>query len=327
MMGGKKMRSLKKGLILMLIILMAFTWTACSNSEPQGESKEEDNTIAESSDGAETTYPLTFKDTAGNEVTLEKAPEKIVSVSASITETIFAVGLGDKIVGRDEYSNYPAETKEIEVVGNYVEPNTELIINLEPEVLFVSSPMPDAATQLIEAAGIKTIVISDQTDVDGVLENIKLVGKIGNVQETANKLVEDLEAQRKEVTDKVKDIKEKKVFVDLQGFVSVGPDTFIDSMLQEINAVNIAADSGTAWPTLTLEKIVEDNPDIYISLYPTVEEIKGNGGLQSVAAVENDNIIYFPWGTEENDILSRSGPRVMKSLEILAKAIHPEAFQ
>lgn len=320
------MKTLKKVLILMLVTLIAFTWTACSNDKPQEESTGEGNTTTESSDGTETIYPFTFKDTADNEITLEKTPERIVSVSASITETLFAVGLGDQIVGRDEFSNYPEETKEIEVVGNYVEPNTELIIDLEPEVLFVSSPMPEDATQLIKAAGIKTIVISDQTDVDGVLENIQLIGKIGNVQETANKLVEDLDIARKEITDKVKDTEEKKVFVDLQDFVSVGADTFIDSMLQEINAVNIAADSDTAWPTLTLEKIVDANPDVYISLYPTVEEIKGNGGLQSVAAVENDNIIYFPWGTEENDILSRSGPRVMKGLEFLAKAIHPEAF-
>lgn len=320
------MKTLKKVLILVLVTLMAFTWTACSNDKSQQGSTEEENTITESSNGTETTYPFTFKDTAGNEITLERVPERIVSVSASITETLFAVGLGDQIVGRDEFSNYPEETKEIEVVGNYVEPNTELIIDLEPEVLFVSSPMPEDATQLIEAAGIKTIVISDQTDVDGVLKNIQLIGKIGNVQEIANKLVEDLEVQRKEVVDKVKGTEDKKVFVDLQGFVSVGPDTFIDSMLQEINAVNIASDSDTAWPTLTLEKIVEENPDIYISMYPTVEEIKSNGGLQSVTAVKDDKIIYFPWGTEENDILSRSGPRVMKGLEFLAKAIHPEAF-
>lgn len=320
------MKIFKKIAVLMLVALMAFTWTACSTNTPKEEIKEEETPTTETNKGTETTYPFTFKDTSDNEVTLEKAPEKIVSVSASITETLFAVGLGDQIIGRDEFSNYPEETKDIKVVGNYVEPNTELIIDLEPEVLFVSAPMPDDATQLIEGAGIKTIVISDQTDVDGVLENIKLVGEIGNVQEKANELVKDLEAKRKEVVDKVKDTEEKKVFVDLQGFVSVGANTFIDSMLQEVNAVNIAADSDTAWPTLTLEKIVDANPDVYISLYPTVEEIKANGGLKSLAAVENDNIIHFPWGTEENDILSRSGPRVMRGLEFLAKAIHPEAF-
>ena len=99
------MKTLKKVLILMLVTLMTFTWTACSNDKPQEESKKEGNTTTESSDGTETTYPFVFKDTAGDEITLEKVPERIVSVSASITETLFAVGLGDQIVGRDEFSN------------------------------------------------------------------------------------------------------------------------------------------------------------------------------------------------------------------------------
>lgn len=320
--GGRKMKNFKKILIFIAIIFMTFTWTACSNAGNEEKANNE-NTTGETT---ETAYPLTITDDLGNEVTFEKAPEKIISVAASNTEILFALGLGDQIIGRDEYSYYPEEAKEIEVVGDYSGPNTELIIDLAPEVVFAQSSVPDDIKQLLESSGIK-VVIFNPSDIDGVLNNIETVGQIANVQEEAKKLIDNMENKRQEIVEKAEGVEERKVFIDLGDFYSVGPNSFIDSMLQEINVVNIAGEADTPYPEMSLEKIIEANPDVYITTFTPEEEIKKIEGIESINAFKNNSIIEIPSGTPENDMIQRPGSRVVDGLEIYAKAIYPEAFE
>ncbi|MPW26935.1 ABC transporter substrate-binding protein [Alkalibaculum sp. M08DMB] len=317
------MIKMNKVLIIITLLLMTFTWTACSNADNSGE--EDTNSNGDTS-VTETTYPLTITDDLGNEVTFEKAPEKIVSVSPGITETLFELGLGENIIGRDGASDYPKAAQDLEIVGDYKGPNTELIIDLAPEVVFAYESIPEDVNQLLEASNIK-VVVFNPTNVDGVLENIKQVGVITNKQTRANELIESMSAKRTEILEKVKDVDQKKVFMDLGDFISVGPNTFINSILEEANAINIASDSDTPWPTLSIEKIIEDNPDVYISTYTSVEDIKSVVGIDVIEAYKNDNIIVIPWGTEEHNMIQRPGPRVVEGLEIYANTIYPELFE
>lgn len=319
------MKKLKKILILITVLFLTFTWTACSNTTSEGnatEGKGQGTTVQTT----ETTYPLTITDDLGNEVTFKKAPEKIVSVAPSNTEILFALGLGDKVVGRDNYSNYPEEAQKIEVVGDFSGPNTEAIIDLAPDVVFAFSSIPEDVKKLLESSNIK-VVIFNPSNIDGVLKNIETVGQIADVQEKASKLIEGMESKRQEIVEKVKDVEKKKVFIDIGDFYSAGPDSFMDSMLQEINAENIAGNADTAYPQLSLEKIIQANPDVYITTATSKEDIKKLDGIQSTNAFKNDNIVEIPMGTQENDIIQRSGPRIVDGLEIFAKAIYPEAFE
>lgn len=318
------MKNMKKAILLFTVVLMTFTWTACSKANNTGSTGTEDK---EETVSTVTTYPLTIKDDLGNEVTFDKAPEKIVSVAPSNTEILFALGLGEKVVGRDEYSLYPAETASVEVVGGYSGPNTEKIIELAPDVIFSSfSSIPDDVRQLFEASNIK-IVVFNPVNIDGILKNINLVGSIANVQPKANELVDSMSTKRKEIVAKVKDVQTKNVFVDLGSYYSVGPNSFIGSMLKEINVTNIAEDSETDYPQLTLEKIIEANPDVYISTITPAADIKKVVGIESTNAFKNNNIIEFAYGTPEHDMIQQPGPRVIEGLEIYAKSIYPEAFK
>lgn len=316
------MKKFKKILIPMLIVFLVFGITACTGengNDDTGDSGNTDNTV--------TSYPLTITDDLGNDVTFDSTPEKIVCVSPGHTEALFALDLGDKIVGRDNYSNYPSQAEAIEVVGDYSAPNTEAIINVAPDVLFSFPSVPEDAKALLEGAGIK-VVVFNPADIDGVMDNIKTIGKILNVQEKAENLVNDMQSKREEITNKVKDLDQPKVFIDISpGFWSVGPNTFMGSIVDELGGVNIAGDADNDYPQLSLEKVIEQNPDVYISTGTSLEELEAYEGIDNINAFKNDQVTVIPWGTEENDIVQRPGPRIIDGFEIYAKAMYPEAFK
>ncbi|MFZ7119934.1 MAG: ABC transporter substrate-binding protein [Eubacteriaceae bacterium] len=310
------MKKINKAVLVITILLLVFSLSACNTGTNSGDA----NT------SLDTTYPLTITDDLGNEVTFDEAPEKIVSVAPSNTEMLFALGLGDKVVGRSEYCNYPEEVASIDTVGTYSAPNTELIIDLAPDVLFSHSSVPDDIKLLLEDAGIK-VVIFNPANIDGVLNNINTVGKICDVQDTSQEVVSAMETKRQEIIEKIQGQESKKVFVDLGTLYSVGPGSFIDSILQELNVINIAGDAETQWPQLSAEKIVDENPQIYISTFTSLEDLQATDGFESIDAFKNDNVVIIPWGTPENDMIQRPSVRVIDGLEIYAKAIFPSAFE
>lgn len=317
------MNKMKKMLLLIAVVIITFTWTGCTKT---GSDTKTDANEQKEAAATKTTYPLTIEDDLGNKVTFDKEPQKIVSVAPSNTEILFALGLGDKVIGRTEYCNYPAQASDVEVVGGFSGPNTEKIIDLAPDVVFAYSSVSKDVKQLLEASNIK-VVIYYPSSIDGILTNIKQVGQIANVQSNANELVKNMSIKRKEITAKVKDVKQKKVFVDIGNYYSVGPNSFIGSMLKEINVKNIATDANTDYPALTLEKIIEANPDVYISTITPAADIKKVVGIDSTQAYKDNMIIEFPFGTVEHDMIQQPGPRVVDGLEIYAKSIYPELFK
>ncbi|MFZ7132734.1 MAG: ABC transporter substrate-binding protein [Eubacteriales bacterium] len=306
----------RKILMMTLIVCLIISMSACTTNTSGDEGN---------SNGDATTYPLTITDDLGNEVTFDAAPEKIVSVAPSNTEILFALELEDKLVGRSDYCNYPEEAASIESVGSYAEPNTESIINLDPDVVFSFTSVPEDAKQLLEGAGMK-VVIFNPANIDGVLSNIEVIGKICNVQEKSAEIIDTMKNKRQGIMDKIATQETKTVFIDLGSFYSVGPKSFIDSILVELNVNNVAGDAETQWPQLSLEKIIEANPDVYISTYSSLEDLQAINGLEVIDAFKNDGVIVIPWGTAENDIVQRPGPRIIDGLEIYAKSIYPDAF-
>ena len=312
------MRKLKKGLIIFMLLSLIIAGVGCSNTK---------STNSNSKAAVATVYPLTITDDVGNKVTIDKAPTKIVSTAPSNTEILFALGLGSKVVGRSQYDNYPEEVKSVTPVGNFSGPNTELITKLAPEVVFtIKGSMTDETKKLLEGVGIKVITFNP-ANIDGVFSDIEMVGQICNVQPKAKELTDSMKAKREEVISKLKNVKSKKVFVDLGNFYSAGKDSFIDSILKELKVDNIAEQTTGQWPQLTVEKIVSSNPEVYISMYTPLKDLKAVSGLSTIAAFKNDNVKVFEFGTLNNDIMQRPGPRVIDGLEVYAKAIYPEVFK
>ncbi len=274
----------------------------------------------------ETVYPITFVDGRGNDISIEREPEKIVSLAPAMTETLYALGAEDKLVGRTDYCYYPEEALAITSIGSFNSPNLEKIIELGPEIILSSDFVSDEMTGQLEAVGAKVIVFNPNS-IDGILNNIIQIGEIVNANETGQEIVDAMQAEREALVAKTADVdKQRSVFVDIGGFYSAGPGSMMDAMLRELNAINIAGDGSSQWVQVSTEEIIADNPDVYISLFAQADEIKATPGFDKINAIKNDRLIYINDQSEQNDMISRSGPRIIKGMALLAEAIYPEQF-
>nr|WP_320027090.1 ABC transporter substrate-binding protein [uncultured Acetobacterium sp.] len=316
-MKKKRMQSL---LVIFVILTLMVSFTGCQQS-----SGTQVTSAVEMKNGA-VTYPLTVTDDMGNMVTIDKEPQKIVSLSPATTEILFAVDAGDKVVGRTDYDNYPEAALAVPSIGDFNAPNVEKIIALTPDLVLASNFISDDIRQQLEATGAKVLVFSP-VSIDGIMNDIITVGEVTNTNNQASQVVTKMIADRQTIIDTVKTAAaQKSVFIDVGDFFSAGPGSMLDSMLTDINAKNIAADAATPWPQLSTEQIITSNPDVYISLYSTPEQIKATPGFDKIAAIKNNQIVYYEFLSPNSDLVQRPGPRIVEGLALLAKDVYPELF-
>ncbi|MEG0379357.1 MAG: ABC transporter substrate-binding protein, partial [Eubacterium sp.] len=154
------------------------------------------------------------------------------------------------------------------------------------------------------------------------------IGKMVNANDKAKEITDGMTKKYDEVKSKAaKASPQKSVFIDIGEYYSAGEASLLGSMLKDINAKNITADTGMQWPQLSTEQIIAKNPDIYVSFLTKPEEIKKVAGFDQINAVKNDGIIYFEMLSPDSDLIQRPGPRIVDGLEILAKDIYPEQFK
>ena len=296
-----------------------------AGGEAAGETAD---TTAGGTEGVQTQYPLTITDDLGNSVTIEAEPERVVSLSPANTETLFALDAGGRVVGRTDYCSYPPEAAEVPSIGTYTSPNTELIISMDPDVVFASDYIDDAIRSQVESAGAKVVVFA-ASDLEGVEQNILTAGQVLNQNEEAQAVVDGMEAEMAELEEILSaKTEEKSAFIDLGDYYSAGPGSLLGNMLEDIGVRNVAADTGEMWPQLSMEKIIESNPDVYISLYSTPEDLRQVAGLSELACIQGeDTLIYFDGLSPEADLIQRAGPRLAEGTRLLAEQIYPELFQ
>jgi len=316
----------KTGILMAVVMLTVLVLGGCGKNIDDSEVSGNDSaTKSEASDNSGA-YPITVTDDLGVEVVINEEPQTIVSLGPCETEIICALGAIDKLVGRSDSDNYPAEVTDIPSIGEYYQPNTELIIGTAPDLVISTNYMEDDVRAQMNDAGIAVYVCYDG-GLDQTLNNILNIGKILNRNDEAQKLVDDMTAKREEIKAACANVdQQRSVFIDLGDFYSAGTGSLLGDMIDEINAINVAADQEGKWPQLTMEQVVAADPDVYISTYPSVDEIKQMPGMASVTAVIDDNVYCFGYGTVEGDLLQRSGPRIMAGLELLARTVYPECF-
>lgn len=318
-----KKNRLKRVSVLFLCAALLLTVAGCSGKTTEQTAQSDSSTVGS------TAYPLTITDDLGNEVQLDAEPQRIVSLAPANTEILYALGLDERVVGRTDYCNYPEAASQVESVGNYNAPNVEKIIGLTPDLILSASTtfLTEDVRAQIEATGTKVIALDPQS-IDAVETDIKLVGQICNVQDKAAELINSMETKRQAIKDKTAQAQEsKKVFIDLGEYYTAGPGSLLDSMLTELNAVNIAGETGQMWTSMTTETIIADNPDVYISLYATADEIKQVAGFDQMKAVQDNAVYAYGPLSPEADQIQRGGPRIVDGLELLAKDIYPELMQ
>ena len=275
-----------------------------------------------------TAYPLTINDDAGRAVTFAHAPMHIISLAPSNTEILYALGLGDRVVGVDDNSDYPAEAKAKPKVGGFAGTNLEQVVALQPDLILASGITAPGLLTALTGRNL-TVVVLNPPDLPGVLADLSLVGQITDVNAQAAQVRGGLEARIAAVAARLKNATTKpRVFFELDPtqFYTAGPHSFVDDLITRAGGTNIAADASTPYPTLSAEQIIAKDPEVIIlsdeSQGVTPESIKARAGWAGISAVKNGRIAAL-----NPDLTNRPGPRVVDALEQLALAIHPELYR
>lgn len=271
-------------------------------------------------------FPLTIKDDAGRQVTIARPPQRIVSIAPSNTEILFALGLGDRVVAVDQFSNFPPEAKQKAQLGSYVKPNLEALVAATPDLVLATEVHTKAVLPELEGRNLTAVVV-DPKNVDEVFDRILLVGKVTGQDARAEKLVGELKERSASVTAKVKDAPKTRVFLELSPELhTAGPGTFVHDLIERSAGQNVAADAGQPWPQLSLEAIVQRDPEVVLLADEvagqTPEKVRSRPAWDKVSAVKAGRVVVI-----DPDLANRPGPRIVDGLELVARALHPDRFR
>lgn len=317
------MKNAKKLLSIILMLCMVFSFAACSNNE-SGNALDNGKNLEQNNQQA-SVYPLTIIDDSGREVVIEKAPEKIASGAPSITEVIYSLGKDKQLVGVTDYCNYPEDTKNKQVIGSYSGPNIEKLIELEID-MFISDKIDDDTLKALNDAGI-TVVISTAKTYNDAFENIKFIGRILDASSKAEEVVSNMKNKEKEILDKIGNESSVTVFYEIwhDPLQCAGPGSFMNDLITLAGGDNIAKDAKSAYAEYSIEKLIEADPQVYLSSddgCKTVDDIKARTGYEEINAIKNNRVYLL-----NQDITSRPGPRIVDALELIAKVLYPDAFK
>ncbi len=273
---------------------------------------------------------VTVTDMTGREITLDKPAERIVALTASDCEILYAIGAGDALVGRGEYCDYPAEVLDVPSVQSGYDTNIEQIIALEPQVLLMSTmAQTEEQVAALEDAGIR-VVVSDAQDIEGVYTAISMIGALMGKEDNAASLVDGMKKSFAELQEKADGDGTKTVYFEVSpleyGLWTAGKGTFMDEITNMLGLRN-AFDDVEGWASISEEQVLERNPDyiVTITMYfgegPTPEEeIMARPGWENVTAVKNGAILNLV-----NNELSRPTPRLVDGANMMFDFVYGEA--
>ena len=240
---------------------------------------------------------MTITDTQGNKFKVEKEPEKIITIGPNLTETVYALGKGDKLIGRTDYDDYPNQVSEVESIGDLMTPNVEKVIDLDADIVLVSGTvMPDYINQMRQNS-VPVFVIDDQSSFEGVYDTILMIGNILNANSKASEIVEDMKGKVADVTNKVNDLEKPTVYY-VVGYGEYGDytatgDTFISFLLEMAGGGNIAKNE-QGW-SYSKEALIEKDPELIIcsDRWDTKQGFMSTPGYEDLTAVKRAR--YLNW--------------------------------
>lgn len=266
-------------------------------------------------------FPVTVTDDAGREVTVEAAPERIVSLAPANTEIVYALGMLDKLVGVTTYDDYPAEVADIAKVGDFVTPNIEAITAAQPDLILATTGVQaDVITQL-EGTGATVIAIDPQT-LDALYTSIETVGKATGTAEAALELVDGMKADIKTIGDAVSAEEPTPCFIEIaqDPLFTAGKGTLLDDLITAAGGTNIVTAEG--YVGYSLEQLVTDDPAVYLATLGSMSDpadLAKRPGYDKLAAVKDQRVYVL-----EDNLVSRPGPRVVAGIAQIAAALHPD---
>ena len=302
--------------VLFVTLLLTLTLTACAPAVPLNDAA-----------------GITITDGLGREIKLTSAAERVVSLAPSNTEILFALGAGDKIVGRDEFSDYPEEAKAIASVGGSMgEYSLEAIVALKPDLVLAAEINSPELVKSLEDLGVTVYYLANPKTLEGLYTNIEIVATLTGRDPT--KLTDSLKGRVAAVDEKIMPLSSRPtVFYEIDATdpskpYTAGVDTFINLLINRAGGFNFTELAGITdpYPQIGLEQLLVTQPNIIIlgdAMWGTTpESVATRPGWDALAAVINGNVFPF-----DDNLLSRPGPRLIDGLEALAKLLHPGVFE
>lgn len=340
------MNKLLQSLLALLIALIGLN--ACSSATPQPSASSEPSATVLNTPEATTqtsteainapSEPATpevegalqITDSFGREVSITSRPERIISLAPSITEILFAIGAGERVVGNTSFCNYPPEAAELPKIGGYTPDliNFEAILDLQPDLVIVGEFEQEPVIATLEQLGIPVVGLV-ATTIDEVYSSIEQIGAItGNGQEAAA-VVEAMRSRIEAISSKVADLpvdQRPRVFWEVfdEPLITTGPSSFISQLIERAGGVNIFADQSEAYPQVSHESVVALDPEVILGTLEQAEplapeRVAQRPGWSNISAVQNGRIHLL-----DSDPVSRAGPRLADALEAMLAALHPE---
>lgn len=318
----KKM--VKKIWALFLIFIMLTAVAACGEDSQGGTTEDKAGTEQVQVKDGQTVYPCTVTGADGSTVTLEKEPEKIVSVSPTLTEMVYALGAGEKMVGRSDYCDYPAEVFDVESMGTIQTPDMEKIISLNPDLVLVSGMLNEEYMTKLSSVGVPVLLVQEVNKFEQVYDIMEMMGLVLNRNEKTAECIAEMKAAVQEVQEKIAGAEAPSVYYVVgygeYGDFTAGGDTFAGDILTIAGGNNIAKDN-SGW-SITLEEIIESDPDIILlPSYYEADFVKAPHYCD-LTAVKEGRVYAI-----DNNMIDRQGYRNAEGIRALAEIFHPEAFE
>lgn len=273
---------------------------------------------------------ITLTDGLGRSVVMNGAAQRIISLAPSNTEILFAVGAGAQIIGRDAYSDYPAEALDVADIGDtYAGLNTELIVSLKPDLILAAEINTAEQVKALEDLGLTVYYLKNPNTLEEMYTNLEIVAQLTGQDPT--KLTDSLKARVAAVDEKILPLSSRiSVFYELDGTdpakpYTAGSGTFINLLIERAGGYNIASDI-EGYPQLSLEQVVAADPMFIVlgdsAFGVTAEAVAARPGWENLSAVKSGQVLPF-----DDNLLSRPGPRLVDGLEALAKLLRPGLFE
>lgn len=311
---------MKKVLALILSIVLIVGLSACQGQQPTTPTPTEQP-------AADTKIEIT--DLKGRKITLDKMPERIVSLSPANTEILFAVGAGDKVVGITSFCDFPAEVKDVEKIGSFEGPNLELIQKAKPDVVLAGGYIQEDLIASLEQLNIP-VISTEATDFNSIFDSIALIGTLSGNDQKAAEVVKGMQDKITEIQDKVKGQTPKSAFyvVWTDPLTTAGSGTFINDVIKAAGGIN-TAEKVEYWAKYSAEELVKDNPEYLLSAVHSTNEgitadfFKKSPVFKNLDSVKNGKVYLM----SDDNVVSRPGPRIVQAIEEIAKVLHGDIIK
>lgn len=267
---------------------------------------------------------ITIVDDHGTTITLRSTPRRIISLAPNVTEILFSLGLGPRVVGVSSYSDYPAAARKLPVVFTLTSLDVEKIVALKPDLLIAAAIVPPTAVAKLRSLHLP-VLVTDPKNIPGILKDIRMVGTATGATAAATAEVASLQRRIDRVETLVQHIAQRpRVFYELdpKQLYTGGRGSFVDSLITMADGVNVAGKINNPYPALSAEQLIAFNPQYIIlgdaNYGVTPASVAARPGFGAISAVK----LHHIYGIND-DLVSRAGPRIVDGLEKIARMIHP----